>query len=76
MSRFWNFTDIPIGHQVIPSKLVVRNILHGNFLKKRNVALWYTTDNNRCDIWVFQIYEPIGSRSQNFDISTFKGVYP
>ena len=44
--------------------------------KKRNVTLWYTIDKNRCDIWVFQIYEPIGSRSQNFDISTFKGVYP
>jgi hypothetical protein len=52
------------------------HILHGNFLKNRNVTLWCTIDKNRCDIWVFQIYEPIGSCSQNFDISTFKGVYP
>ena len=76
MSRFWNFTDISIGHQVIASKLVVRIFCMGISSKKRSVTLWYTIDKNRCDIWVFQIYEPIGSRSQNFDISTFKGVYP
>ena len=76
ISRFWNFTDISIGHQVIASKLVVRIFCMGISHKKRNLTLWYTIDKNRCDIWVFQVYEPIWSSGQNFDISTFKGVYP
>ena len=29
ISRFWNFTDISIGHQVIASKLVVRKFCMG-----------------------------------------------
>ena len=76
ISRFWNYTDISIGHQVIASKMVVRMFCMGISPKKRNLTLWYTIDKNRCDIWVSQIYEPIWSSGQNFDISTFKGVYP
>ena len=41
ISRFWNFTDISIGHQVIASKLVVRIFCMG-ISQKREIWLYGT----------------------------------
>ena len=78
-SRFWNFTDISVSHQIInPSKPVVCKFCMGISPQKGNLTQWHTIGKSRCDICVFQIHEPIGSSGQNFDILTFKGVnrYP